>query len=63
MQSINGQFPQSLRQAQTGDPPEGWGVQAQRGQILILEILQGIPAVKIFAFLDLAQIFSFMDGH
>ncbi|MBW2016628.1 MAG: hypothetical protein JRH13_12200 [Deltaproteobacteria bacterium] len=45
--SINGQFPQSLRQA----------------QILILEILQCIPAVKIFAFLDLEQIFSFMDGH
>jgi len=56
---------QSLRQAQTGDPPEGWGVQAdRRGQILILEILhQCIPVVKIIAFLDLAQIFSFMDGH
>jgi len=52
-----------LRQAQTGDPPEGWGVQAQRGQILILKILQCIPVVKIFAFLDLAQIFSFMNGH
>ena len=32
-------------------------------QSLILEILQRIPAVKIFAFLDLAQIFSFMAGH
>ena len=32
-------------------------------QILILEMLLCIPVVKIFAFLDLAQIFSFMDGH
>ncbi|MBW2303116.1 MAG: DUF2080 family transposase-associated protein [Deltaproteobacteria bacterium] len=39
--------PQSLRQA----------------QILILEILQCIPAVKIFAFLDLEQNCLFMDGH
>ena len=38
---------QSLRQTQT----------------LILEILKRIPAVNIFAFLALAQIFSFMDGH
>ncbi|MBW2018299.1 MAG: hypothetical protein JRJ01_15925 [Deltaproteobacteria bacterium] len=27
-------------QAQTGDPPEGWGVVASRGQILILEVLK-----------------------
>jgi len=38
--------PQSLRQA----------------QILILKILQRIPAVKIFAFLDLAKNFSFLDS-
>jgi len=37
--------------------------QTGQAQILILKILQCIPAVKIFAFLDLAQIFSFMDGH
>jgi len=30
---------------------------------LILEILQDIPAVKIFACLDLEQNISFMDGH
>ena len=32
-------------------------------QILILEILQCIPVVKIFVFLDLAKTISFMDGH
>ena len=32
-------------------------------QILILEILQCIPVVKIFVFLDLAKTISFLDGH
>jgi hypothetical protein len=45
--STNGPFAQFLRQA----------------QILILEILQCIPVVKIFAFLELAQNCSFVDGH
>jgi len=44
--SENGYFPQSLRQA----------------RILILKILQCIPAVKIFAFLDLAKNLSFSDS-
>ena len=44
--SENGYFQQSLRQA----------------QILILKILQCIPVVKLFAFLDLAKNFSFSDG-
>jgi len=44
--SENGYFPQSRRQA----------------QILILEILQCIPAVKIFAFLDLGENLSFSDS-
>ncbi len=30
---------------------------------VILEILKCIPAVTIFAFLELEQIFSFVDGH
>jgi hypothetical protein len=30
---------------------------------VILEILKGIPAVTIIAFLELEQIFSFVDGH
>jgi hypothetical protein len=30
---------------------------------VILEILTCIPAVTIFAFLELEQIFSFVDGH
>ncbi len=45
--SINGYFPQS--QCQT--------------QILILEIPDCIPVVKIFVFLDLAKTISFLDGH
>ena len=44
--SENGYFPQSWRQA----------------QILILEILQCITAVKIFAFLELAKNLSFPDS-
>jgi len=44
--SENGYFPQSLRQA----------------QILILKIRRCIPAVKIFALLDLAKNFSFSDS-
>ena len=32
-------------------------------QILILEILQCIPVVKTFVFLDLAKTISFLDGH
>ena len=44
--SENGYFPQSLRQA----------------QILILEILQCIPMVIIFAFLDLGKNISFSDS-
>jgi hypothetical protein len=44
--SENGYFPQSLRQA----------------QIIILEILQCIPVVIIFAFLDLEKKFSFSDS-
>ena len=32
-------------------------------KILILEILQCIHVVKILAFLELEQIFSFVDGH
>ena len=44
---INGPFAQSLRQT----------------QILILEILQCIPVVKIFAFLDLERNGSFLDEH
>jgi len=43
----NGYFPQSLRQI----------------RILILEILQCIPVVKILIFLDLAKTISFLDGH
>ncbi len=42
----NGYFSQSLRQA----------------QIVILEILQCIPAVIIFAFLDLEKNISFSDS-
>ncbi|OPX36321.1 MAG: hypothetical protein B1H13_14765 [Desulfobacteraceae bacterium 4484_190.3] len=57
--------------AQTGDPSEGWGVQATCGQILILEIPQCIPVVEIFACLDLEifacldleQTISFLDVH
>jgi len=44
--SENGYFPQSLRQA----------------QIIILEILQCIPVVIIFAFLDLGKNISFSDS-
>jgi len=44
--SENSYFPQSLRQA----------------QIIILEILQCIPVVIIFAFLDLEKNFSFSDN-
>jgi len=33
------------------------------GLIVILKILQCIPAVTIFAFLELEQLFSFVDGH
>jgi len=44
---MNGYFPQSLRQI----------------RILILEILQCIPVVKILIFLDLAKTISFLDGH
>jgi len=44
--SENGYFPQSLRQA----------------QIIILEILQCIPVVMIFAFLDLGKNISFSDS-
>jgi len=44
--SENGYFPQSLRQA----------------QIIILEILQCIPVVIIFAFLDLGKNISFSDN-
>jgi hypothetical protein len=43
--SINGYFVQSLRHT----------------QILILEIFQYIPVVKIIAFLDLEQNFSFLE--
>jgi len=32
-------------------------------QILILEILQCIPVVKILIFLDLPKTISFLDGH
>ena len=32
-------------------------------RILILEILQCIPVVKILIFLDLAKTISFLDGH
>jgi CheY-like chemotaxis protein len=32
-------------------------------RILILEILQYIPVVKILIFLDLAKTISFLDGH
>jgi hypothetical protein len=45
--SINGYFSQSLGYV----------------QILILEILAYIPAVKIFACLGLEQNISFLDGH
>jgi hypothetical protein len=45
--SINGYFPQSLRQI----------------RILILEILQWFPVVKILIFLDLAKTISFLGGH
>ena len=45
--STNGQFARFRRQA----------------QIVILEILPYIPAVTIFAFLELEQIFSFVEGH
>jgi len=34
-----------------------------RFKIVILEILPCIPAVTIFAFFELEQIFSFVDGH
>ena len=44
--SENGYFPQSLRQS----------------QIIILEILQCIPVVIIFAFLDLGKNISFSDS-
>ena len=44
--SENGYLPQSLRQA----------------QIIILEILQCIPVVIIFAFLDLEKNISFSDS-
>ena len=44
--SENGYFPQSLRQA----------------QIIILEILQCIPVVIIFAFLDLGKNISFSES-
>jgi hypothetical protein len=44
--SENGYFPQSQRQT----------------QIIVLEILQCIPVVIIFAFLDLGKNFSFSDG-
>jgi hypothetical protein len=45
--SINGYFPQSQRQI----------------RILILDITQCIPVVKILIFLDLAKTISFLDGH
>ena len=45
--SINGYFIRYLRYA----------------QILILKIYPYIPAVKIFACLDLEQTISFIDGH
>ncbi len=45
--SINGPFPQSQRHT----------------QIVILKILERIPVVTIFAFLDLEQNSSFLDGH
>ena len=45
--SRNGYFVRFLRQA----------------QILILEILSYIPAVKIFAFLELEQNISFLEGY
>jgi len=32
-------------------------------RILVLEILQNIPVVKILIFLDLAKNISFLDGH
>ena len=32
-------------------------------RILILEILQCIPVVKILIFLDFAKTISFLDGH
>jgi len=38
-------------------------ISASGSKILILEILQCIPAVKIFAFLDLEENCLFMDGH
>jgi len=38
-------------------------ISLRQAQILILEILQCIPVVKIFAFLDLEQNCLFMDGH
>jgi len=44
--SENGYFPQSLR----------------RAQIIILEILQCVPVVIIFAFLDLGKNISFSDS-
>jgi hypothetical protein len=40
-----------------------WRDKLRHARVLILEILQGIPAVKPFAFLDLEQNFSFLDGH
>lgn len=39
-------------------PPAGRQI-----RILILEILQSIPMVKILIFLDLAKTISFLDGH
>jgi hypothetical protein len=44
------------------NPPEA-GESLRYAQILILEILPYIPAVKIFASLDLGQNISFLDGH
>jgi len=44
------------------NPPEA-GESLRYAQILILEILPYIPAVKIFASLDLGQNISFLNGH
>jgi len=48
-----------LRQAQTGDPPVGWGVQVKRGQILILEILDVFLWLKFSPSLTLNKIERF----